>query len=115
MNNNDILSLAEEYQQKYAQLRQISLFPNISTELLNCVNEAFPEFNHNIETSLLFYTDGDNKEGTFRWLMLSNTRLYYSLLYYPDDFNVLNAIPLQKIKSFKIKCRRSLEMAVNPK
>lgn len=103
MSNQEILSLINEYQQNYSSNKQIILYPNIGSGLLSEVSQYFPEFDSNIETPLLFYIDGKNDDSKPKWLMLSNARLYYSILYYPDDFNVLNTIPLRNIYSLKIK------------
>lgn len=106
MRSDQLISLVKQYKNKHSQPKQITLYPNIGEELLNQVSETFLEFDRKAEIPLLFYIDADEYYQMPKWIMLSETRLYYSMYYYPYHFRVIDSIALNKINNFEIITRR---------
>lgn len=102
MRNDQMISLVKQYQNDHHHFNQITFYSDIGEELLSQVNETFPEFDRNSEIPLLFYIDANEYYKMPRWFMLSDSRLYFSMYYYPYHFRVIDVIPLNKINNFEI-------------
>jgi len=87
-------------------MEQIVLYPQcMNDKYVDTVQKLFYDYNIKNEVPLLFYIDGPVTDFS-RWLMLTDHRLYYSLVYYPNNFKVLNSISLNKIRNIQIKKNR---------
>lgn len=106
MRSDQVISLVKQYKNNHHQLNQIAFHSHIDEELLNQVSEAFPEYDREAESPLLFYVDANEYYQMPKWIMLTETRLYYSMYYYPYQFRVIDSIALNRINSFEIITRK---------
>lgn len=88
------------------QSDNILVFNNIDSKLINQVMDNFKEYDCLSEVPLLFIQAGPKEEYKSYWIMISNMRIYYYLLYYPKIIDVLNCLSFDKIDSFDIKYNR---------
>ena len=96
--------LVQEYSENHTGVEQIVLYPQcVNDQYIDKVQKLFTEYNGQNELPLLFYIDDLGTNDCSQWIMITNYRLFYSLVYYPNNFKVLNSVSLSKIKDIQIK------------
>lgn len=109
MITGECINLINSFRHKHPHFEQIFLYPDIALEIINPVIEAFPEYDFTSETPLAFYRAADPYDHIPNWILLTDSRLYYSANYYPYPIHVQNTISIIRINDYQFKASPFLD------
>jgi hypothetical protein len=98
-----LLQAIERVKSRKPYLRYTELYPSVSEEYLELVQNDFPEYDKSKEIPLLFFNHADTAKYERTWICLTDQRLYYKIPFFPPILIAMDCIPLRKIQSFRMR------------